>query len=60
MGLQHYYDDKKGKWVTHGFRFRREYDTEEQMRADSHNAFESYLNVLEAWRAVGNMLLALR
>ena len=62
MGLYCRYDEHIGKWVTEnssGF-FRREYDTEEQMRADYSDAFEAFTKALEARSIVHRMLSSLR
>lgn len=61
MGLHCYYNEYIGKWVTESSRFfHREYDTEEQMRADYSDAYDTFTKALEAHSIVHRMLSLLR
>ena len=60
MGLQYGYDETKGKWYAKGFRFIRYYDTEEEMKADAHDATIEYFERQKAFHDIAMGLTQLR
>lgn len=59
MGLKYYYDKFVEKWAAQGLFFRKEYDTEEEMLKDAHDAQEDYFKRLGSFRAFAESMVSL-